>query len=1056
MMIFPAKHRERIPIYNNGKEKATAWKSPHVGRLPWKNLIVGAVLFVLVYLFIFGSQESLSDTFSETFYDPGNYRVYDPHDPVPAQLDDFVDDNGKHQIKRPYMPLGRDDDGSYQPPRPPPEQIWEAGEDYAFADLERQMKENHDMMMLGDTSRENMSKFHEFKINRRPQKRLPVVGTLESDPRTLELQHIGRDGRRALCGTEDENECNHAQVAAVIKRMTQHAWAGYVKYAWGENELKPLAKEGTNDLYGGVKVGATIVDALSTLIIMELKDEVLQARDFIANDLDYGNLKVTSATPAQAGVREGVRSLRGGMVEGQMGGGQDGNRGQARSEQRKKQNPKRQGDSAAIENQQMKNTGEQTPAEDWNFAGVSVFETIIRMVGGLVSAHSLTGDELFLATAADITDRLAPAFHTKTGIPMGEIDFTRRKARKSQYHPKDIAGLSEFSTLSLEFRYLSGATGDEKYISTSDHIRNFLYRNVHPRGLLPSSLDYKKGIWKDKWFTLGGMADSTYEYLLKEWVMSGFKDDSPKHFYDLTLPHMIEYLVMEQEAVALEEYGFAEVVPEKKAMKELGFESWIYLAENNARKGILGSVKPQMEHLACFAGGMFAMGAYYSLMHNVPHIPPPPPLDPLAGGPPATDRPSELVQFELGREVTRTCRASYVMADSGLGAERLVFGVPRSPSDEEKEKQRNRKRVLRKRRVVLGDMVGGAPEDDDNADDNEDNMDLDQNNDDDRGNHEFEGGADFVVGDDGDEEDEWDGGELAMPDAVPFQVDGTKPAVFNARAFRGMRSARSRLKAKTDMIHQYILRPETLESYYYMWRLTRNEMYREWALDVVVALNRWCLVPSGGYTGLHNTYQSAGEQNVLYKDVMQSFFLAETLKYLFLMFAEDDQGQEILSLEHWVLNTEAHPLPIEGSVADGSYPWRFLLDNRAVKVDTNFRAGEGVASQAGPGAYAARTKTFEELRTEVVSQYSKEYELRKAELDDEELKPEARYVALDQNTIDLRKEIRKIKVHRVQETKKATKAKGGAKMDGSGAGQPEDEGAQNGRKRVPKRRKLFQ
>ncbi len=41
-------------------------------------------------------------------------------------------------------------------------------------------------------------------------------------------------------------------------------------------------------------------------------------------------------------------------------------------------------------------------------------------------------------------------------------------------------------------------------------------------------------------------------------------------------------------------------------------------------------------------------------------------------------------------------------------------------------------------------------------------------------------------------------------------------------------------------------------------------------------------------------------------DVQQSFFIAETLKYLYLLFSEDS----ILPLDKWVFNTEAHPLPV--------------------------------------------------------------------------------------------------------------------------------------------------
>jgi len=69
----------------------------------------------------------------------------------------------------------------------------------------------------------------------------------------------------------------------------------------------------------------------------------------------------------------------------------------------------------------------------------------------------------------------------------------------------------------------------------------------------------------------------------------------------------------------------------------------------------------------------------------------------------------------------------------------------------------------------------------------------------------------------------------------------------------------------------YILRPETVESYFYMYRLTRDEKYREWAWDVVEALEKHCRAEFG-YAGLKDV--NTGEKN----DAQESFFLAETLK----------------------------------------------------------------------------------------------------------------------------------------------------------------------------------
>ena len=102
----------------------------------------------------------------------------------------------------------------------------------------------------------------------------------------------------------------------------------------------------------------------------------------------------------------------------------------------------------------------------------------------------------------------------------------------------------------------------------------------------------------------------------------------------------------------------------------------------------------------------------------------------------------------------------------------------------------------------------------------------------------------------------------------------------------------------------YILRPEVVEAYFVMWRLTHDQKYRDWGWEAVQALDRYCKV-DGGYSGIKNVYQTNSPKD----DIQQSFFLAETLKYLYLLFSNDD----IISFDQWVFNTEAHPLPIKGT-----------------------------------------------------------------------------------------------------------------------------------------------
>lgn len=71
----------------------------------------------------------------------------------------------------------------------------------------------------------------------------------------------------------------------------------------------------------------------------------------------------------------------------------------------------------------------------------------------------------------------------------------------------------------------------------------------------------------------------------------------------------------------------------------------------------------------------------------------------------------------------------------------------------------------------------------------------------------------------------------------------------------------------------YILRPEVVESYFVLWRLTHDPRYRQWGWEAVMALEKHCRV-DGGYTGLKNVYSDDPPQD----DVQQSFFVAETLK----------------------------------------------------------------------------------------------------------------------------------------------------------------------------------
>jgi mannosidase alpha-like ER degradation enhancer 2 len=94
----------------------------------------------------------------------------------------------------------------------------------------------------------------------------------------------------------------------------------------------------------------------------------------------------------------------------------------------------------------------------------------------------------------------------------------------------------------------------------------------------------------------------------------------------------------------------------------------------------------------------------------------------------------------------------------------------------------------------------------------------------------------------------------------------------------------------------YELRPEVIESAYVLHRLTGDERYREMGRTFLAGLKAHCRTDAG-HTVLKSVVTK--EQG----DMMYSFLLAETLKYLYLLFAP-----EALDFDAVVLTTEAHPL----------------------------------------------------------------------------------------------------------------------------------------------------
>eukprot|EP00300_Choanocystis_sp_HF-7_P018503 c20056_g1_i2.p1 GENE.c20056_g1_i2~~c20056_g1_i2.p1 ORF type:complete len:598 (+),score=142.65 c20056_g1_i2:24-1817(+) len=384
-----------------------------------------------------------------------------------------------------------------------------------------------------------------------------------------------------------------------------------------------------------------------------------------------------------------------------------------------------------------------------NFVGlqkrVSVFETFIRVVGGLLSAYELSAKPMFLEKCVELTDILVHAFKSESGLPFSTLDL---ESLSTSNHGWASGGtvVAEAGTVQIELRALSHFTGDPKYAAIGDKafwalddapnkMFNALYPFYITNSASPRFLTKNIGI--------GALADSFYEYMLKAFIQTKGTQPRFRKMYVASSKAIIDHLVRTTN------------------------DGVVYVVDYNGRSEV-----KKMDHLACFAGGMFALGAKY-----------------------LKDLPDADHHMQIGKGLTETCYKGYQDQATKIGPEVMTFVTnPHAAS------------------------------------------------------------ADKTL-------------------VVPFQRNTN-----------------------------YILRPETVEALFYMYRLTGDEKYQDMGWEIFQALEKNCKVASGGYSGIRDVTRSNG----MMTDKMESFFLAETLKYLYLLFSPTD----LISLDEFVFNTEAHPLRI--------------------------------------------------------------------------------------------------------------------------------------------------
>uniref|UniRef100_A0AAZ3SG82 alpha-1,2-Mannosidase n=1 Tax=Oncorhynchus tshawytscha TaxID=74940 RepID=A0AAZ3SG82_ONCTS len=157
----------------------------------------------------------------------------------------------------------------------------------------------------------------------------------------------------------------------------------------------------------------------------------------------------------------------------------------------------------------------------------SVFETNIRVVGGLLSAHLLSkraGMEVepgwpcsgpLLRMAEDAARKLLPAFQTPTGMPYGTVNLLRG-VNPTETPVTCTAGVGTFI---LEFSALSRLTGDPVFEDVARKALRSLWKTRSEIGLVGNHIDVLSKKWVAQDAGIGAGVDSYFEYLVKGSIM---------------------------------------------------------------------------------------------------------------------------------------------------------------------------------------------------------------------------------------------------------------------------------------------------------------------------------------------------------------------------------------------------------------------------------------------------------------------------------------------------------------------------------------------------------
>ena len=224
---------------------------------------------------------------------------------------------------------------------------------------------------------------------------------------------------------------------------------------------------------------------------------------------------------------------------------------------------------------------------------LNVFETTIRYLGGFLGAYDVSDGQypVLLDKAKQLGEILYCAFDTANRMPVTRWYWKQALLRAQD--PTEVSVIAEVGSLTLEFTRLAQLTGDHKYYDAVARVTTAFQQaqgSTSIPGLWPTVMNARTLSFTHNDFTFGGMADSLYEYLPKQYILLGGAVPNYQRMYDWAMLAAKRHLF------------FRPMVPSNADILISGNAHY-----NTELQAI--EPEPQGQHLGCFTGGMVALGA---------------------------------------------------------------------------------------------------------------------------------------------------------------------------------------------------------------------------------------------------------------------------------------------------------------------------------------------------------------------------------------------------------------------------------------------------------------